>query len=224
MLEHGPNQIPNTLTSSQEVFHVKTFHTPEKVQDCKASEAASSLKSAALLATWDQDSLSWKTSQRCLLEDWETFSGHWPRSGTMRNGIAYRLRPLVPRISGTGFSLLPTPTVGDSKNARNATAKRKPGGKHNSGVTPCDYVTMWPTPRATDGNKGCRTIQGATKELKRGKNIDLTVAVVCQNGTSGKLNPEWVEWLMGFPAGWTDCEDSETQSCRKSQNTSDAAS
>ena len=29
----------------------------------------------------------------------------------------------------------------------------------------------------------------------------------------GKLNPDWVEWLMGFPIGWTDCGASETQSC-----------
>jgi len=26
----------------------------------------------------------------------------------------------------------------------------------------------------------------------------------------GMLNPTWVEWLMGFPIGWTDLEDSET--------------
>lgn len=25
-----------------------------------------------------------------------------------------------------------------------------------------------------------------------------------QAGTGGKLNPTWVEWLMGFPTGWTD--------------------
>jgi hypothetical protein len=23
----------------------------------------------------------------------------------------------------------------------------------------------------------------------------------------GQLNPTWVEWLMGFPLGWTDLED-----------------
>jgi hypothetical protein len=23
---------------------------------------------------------------------------------------------------------------------------------------------------------------------------------------NGPLNPEWVEWLMGFPRGWTDLE------------------
>lgn len=26
----------------------------------------------------------------------------------------------------------------------------------------------------------------------------------------GPLNPPWVEWLCGFPIGWTDCEHSET--------------
>lgn len=25
-----------------------------------------------------------------------------------------------------------------------------------------------------------------------------------RNGQSGKLNPDWVEWLMGWPIGWTD--------------------
>jgi hypothetical protein len=32
----------------------------------------------------------------------------------MRNGIAYRLRPLVPRIQETGLSLLPTATAMES--------------------------------------------------------------------------------------------------------------
>jgi hypothetical protein len=26
-------------------------------------------------------------------------------------------------------------------------------------------------------------------------------------GNNGHLNPTWVEWLMGFPLGWTDLED-----------------
>lgn len=28
-----------------------------------------------------------------------------------------------------------------------------------------------------------------------------------RNGEHGQLNPEWVEWLMGFPAGWTALRD-----------------
>ena len=37
----------------------------------------------------------------------------------------------------------------------------------------------------------------------------------------GPPNPTFVEWLMGFPEGWTDLEHSETPSSPKSQNTSD---
>lgn len=29
--------------------------------------------------------------------------------------------------------------------------------------------------------------------------------------SGGQLNPTWVEWLMGFPIGWTDCDASGTQ-------------
>jgi len=36
------------------------------------------------------------------------------------------------------------------------------------------------------------------------------------NVVSGSLNPMWLEWLMGFPLGWTALEDSATPSSRKS--------
>jgi hypothetical protein len=28
-------------------------------------------------------------------------------------------------------------------------------------------------------------------------------------GNGGQLNPTWVEWLMGYPLGWTDSSASE---------------
>jgi hypothetical protein len=33
----------------------------------------------------------------------------------------------------------------------------------------------------------------------------------------GKLNPTWVEWLMGYQGGYTDLKDWEILSSRKSQ-------
>jgi len=38
------------------------------------------------------------------------------------------------------------------------------------------------------------------------------------------INPQWLEWHMGYPIGWTELADSETQSSRKSQPKSSAVS
>jgi hypothetical protein len=47
---------------------------------------------------------------------------------------------------------------------------------------------------------------------------------ILESEGSGSLNPTWVEWLMGFPLGWTDLEPSETPSSRRSPNGSAAGS
>lgn len=39
-------------------------------------------------------------------------------------------------------------------------------------------------------------------------------------GSTGNLNPEWTEWLMGFPTGWTELDASETRCARPSSSPS----
>ena len=70
-------------------------------------------------------------------------------------------------------------------------------------------LMMWPTPRAnlvhptiTEKNRG--------KLIARNKsNLEEVIAGHCGKAT-GQLNPEFVEWLMGCPIGWTDLNCSET--------------
>jgi hypothetical protein len=66
--------------------------------------------------------------------------------------------------------------------------------------------SMWPTP-TQDGNYNRK---GASATSGDG----LATAV------GGSLNPTWVEWLMGFPLGWTALDPSEMQSSRKSRKSS----
>jgi len=66
---------------------------------------------------------------------------------------------------------------------------------------------FWPTPRASGGSLsgGSNSRKAA---LKRGQYL------------SGKLNPAWIGWLMGYGTEWHLFADLETPSSRKSQRKS----
>src|ERR1043165_1669593 len=65
--------------------------------------------------------------------------------------------------------------------------------------------SSWPTPKASDAGRGSLTPAGIARRAER-TNTGLSIPDVI----GGQPNPEWIEWLMGFPAGWTDCGPSET--------------
>jgi hypothetical protein len=62
---------------------------------------------------------------------------------------------------------------------------------------------MWPTPQANDAKNPYARVREHSQATMLGE------AVVKADPTTGggKLNPMWVEWLMGFPLGWTDLKD-----------------
>ena len=84
--------------------------------------------------------------------------------------------------------LVPTPTAGDSRNSRNATADRAPGSKHHSGETLCDRLMG--TPTATDYNSTEKAPPDDKGYLK--------------HQVRGPLNPSLHLWLMGWPVGASD--------------------
>ncbi len=55
-------------------------------------------------------------------------------------------------------------------------------------------VKLWPTPTTQDGENNGGTLQA-------NRNTPPLNSVV-----GGQLNPNWVEWLMGYPIGHTDLE------------------
>jgi hypothetical protein len=59
----------------------------------------------------------------------------------------------------------------------------------------------WPTPCAS-ASKGSSPAALTRKSGKSRVNDRIDHAVMASDG--GQLNPEWVEWLMGWPIGWTE--------------------
>jgi hypothetical protein len=70
-------------------------------------------------------------------------------------------------------------------------------GSNGSFVEAVAAKVIWPTPTMADGLGG-----PGNSGRDGGENLRTRVG--------GQLNPTWVEWLMGFPLGWTDCEPSAT--------------
>ena len=86
---------------------------------------------------------------------------------------------------------------------------------------------LWRTPDA-HGGRGPSSEKRMKMQLEKKMPISLNDQVAHLRGgrekTTGQLNPTWVEWLMGYPSGWTDLNHLETVSSPKSPTTSDPLS
>jgi hypothetical protein len=206
--------LPQTASEQTELFpmssaadsHAKTLAWQGGGQGSTKTPAADYGQSTpVLLAKYDHNTSSWRTSQHCLEGGLTAFSETWPRSGMMRSGTAYQLPPLVRLTDATGSGLWPTPNTSEAKSDTLNIKNRVQKGKQ---IMLCHAVRMFPTPAARDYKDA-----GYPAELNRNS---VTLATIA----GGSLNPMWVEWLMGFPTDHTALNASETPSSRKSQKSS----
>ena len=199
----GSSQDPNfgqaelPLTFCAEDSLAKTLAPPERRSASKASASKArdhgyGENMPVLLARYDLNTQSWRTSQLCLEGDLAMYLETFPRSGMTQNGTAYRLPPLVRLTKETASGLWPTPTSADCRGTT--------GGNMRSSLR--TEVKMFPTPTTMDAkDRGCLKHGCIQKRLAEGKQLGLSQVA---SPISGTLNPTWVEWLMGYPIGWTE--------------------
>lgn len=210
----------------------RIFQSPVMAQALKESEADCGLKSSVLLAKYNRGSCSWKTAQLSLLADSDEFSETWPTWGSMRNGVCYQRPQLVRRtyaLDGGVLQGVPTPTVCGNYNRKGASktsgdgietwAKRwptptssdgtgGPGGKRQGGMNLRTAIQKWPTPTRRDYKSGKFSPEAKAKRDSHTRGKPLSEVV------GGQLNPDWTEWLMGWPIGATELKHSETDKSR----------
>ena len=151
------------------------------------------LRSSSLFGAIDPPACCLKTSRAISRWGCSMSCPTWKATVTERRGAVTRRRlsALHTDANESSSSGWPTPTVGDSRGAANATANRRPGAKFNSG----------------------RTLTDAMHTVAVESSPDSQAHLVGSSSTNlrAQLNPDWVEMLMGFPIGWTDCAPSGTQ-------------
>jgi len=219
------------LTLYLEVFRAKTSLRQEKALESQAPDLVCGNTWLASLAKYDHSTSMWKTAQCSLLEDSMSFSLTLPRWGSMQSGALYPLPTLVQTISVKEFGSEPnnetffhtpnTTGLDGGSNGRKALKKRLEwptpqardhkgsSGRSNTGqeLDLPTKVKLWPTPTA-NMHKG----SGPTLIRSDGKDRSwdsLHYAVEQVTDIGGTLNPTWVEWVMGWPLGWTDLKPLE---------------
>ena len=216
------------LTLYREGFPAKTSVPQEKAQELMESAAGCGEKWRASFTKYDLDSHSWKTHQCSLVEDLEPFLETWPQWGLMRDGECWEQRTLEQTIRGTESGLSP-----DNVSAFHTPNTTGLDGGSNSRKALKKRMEKWPTPRSCSAMASTITPESAWNE-KRNPNLETIVGrtmfltPTCYNSkesaypsefnqktptlatyAGGKLNPMWVEWLLGWPLGWTDLKPLE---------------
>jgi len=106
----------------------------------------------------------------------------------MRSGTVFQLPPSAPRIRGIESGLLPTPQTQYDGRSEDAWRAAKERADRKR--------------RSGQYAKGCGTPSM----------VDLKRAI------GGTPNPAFVEWMMGFPEGWTEIEFLGTRSSQELSN------
>jgi len=185
-------------TSSLVASPAKTSVLQDLVEAWLESEAAYSLKSSDLQKKLERRLCFSKTSQQLELEDFEKLSEHLPKWGMTVAGRVSLPQALEPLTSESDGFCWQTPTVQDANgrtyhNQRDGSVRLSLLGQ-----------IMYPTPTATDyGSNNHGVKEGKAKSKSS----------LCEK-VGGQLNPMWVEWLMGYPIGWTELDALETQWCQ----------
>ena len=177
--------------------------TPES-DAARKTPATSGPCSLSAFAWYDPDTHCWRTSQGTLVSGSDLFSQTWPRSGMTHNGTAYQRPPSAPRTSAIEYSLSQGTHGPNSDGLWPTATTADHGTRYAQGGMPLGMAApMWPTPVASDW-------KDASFPPAAMNRASLPAALMQRDGVrsgDGSLNPEWVEWLQGFPVGWTDLED-----------------
>lgn len=145
-----------------------------------------------------------KTWQIFAVRDLSASCRIYGRSGMMHNGIVYRLPPWAHLTDGIESGLLPTPAcIGKAGLSCREKTSQSISGNNRKDVFGYKISGL-------QGNYQFKEVRRVScKEIRTYRNTKGFAQwgiepETIPRLTEERLNPDWVEWLMGFPYGWTE--------------------
>lgn len=136
---------------------------PGNKQGSRGRGRASGSSTLEPFASYDPATSSWRTLQPSLIEDSPAYSGRWPRSGTMRNGVCYPQPTLVRPTDASASGSWPTPNSSDYKGAMSVEACKT---WEFRGTNLPEAAVTWSTPTVDDSSNITRDTE-FSKSLAR---------------------------------------------------------
>lgn len=201
----GPARARASRSASREKAEAPTTHGT-----CGPTSFASSVP-AGPLSSWES-----RLRERLAMVGSTEFPLIWKEKATPAGRSISRLAPSMRRTSDSGYigSQWSTPRASDGE-------KGGPNVAFGAGGQPLPAQAAsasWPTPQAgtpaqngnneagsTDFSRKIDVIEGL-RETTNGARSGMTQnSASAQTEKRGALSPEFVFWLMGFPAEWVSC-------------------
>jgi hypothetical protein len=151
----------------------------------------------------------------------------WSTPSVSRGGYTQKNGETIPKLDQQ-VKYWPTVTAQDAKNNagpsqydRNSYPLNVAIGlldQDNSNMNGKNRDVLWRTPQGQEPGINPDRLMGQDGARKYDKETGRLAQYGLTQQIKGKLNPDWVEQLMGLPQGWTDFDFSETESCPNVQN------
>ena len=137
---------------------------------------------------------------------------------TVSSGAQTKENPTPNQTGGTTLKgwvkMFPTPTVIDStsptpsKKVLNSLSKNQ-----TASLRLKEACKLYPTPTVQESKEYSQKFSTISKRGEKRMQETLTRKVSLEESLSitGKLNPQWVAWLMGLPSGWINLDYSEME-------------
>jgi hypothetical protein len=143
----------------------------------------------------------------------------WKTKVSKANVLLFQLQASVHGIKEKGSGFLPTPTAMDHIDRKGMRPSRAATNRKTGYLS--EMIKMYPTPSAschmdvvappetvTQNNQGWSVTRVGTG-TKFGAKLNDVVNKLDQEKLGGKLNPNFVEFLMGYPMNWTKIDPTE---------------
>ncbi len=167
----------SSWATPQAFDHVNIVRTPEKLAQTRAE------KNAGCMNLREQVHYPNMNHSRRAAQNWPTITVNESHNTPCQSQFKRNTPPL-----GTAVLI-----AGQQDQANPSTNGNSQGSQ------------QWATPRANKVHPVITEENRAHLANRKKSNLEEDIAGHCGKAT-GKLNPDWVEQLMGLPVGWTDCD------------------